>query len=263
MTGMGIVFAILLYTGWRPEPIGILIGFLTGFLGSASAMIINDVVDYRVDAVNKPWKPIPSGKVDPGVARYLSMVFLALAISINISLGLYPLLTALIYGLTGYLYSFMRRFWWSHFLVAFSTTSPIIYGYTVAGSPREYLVLAVMFSLTIYVATLGREVVKAWMDIEGDKRYGYVTIPLRYGVDATKKIIVATALTAPMLALLTGYLAHTSIYYYVLMLVSSTIYVIYMVKTVVKPDKKNMEKTRRYTLYAMMLGLLAFLLSKT
>jgi len=264
MTGLGIVFSILLYSGWTIDYVKIVIGFITGFLGSSAAMVINDVVDYRVDAINKPWKPIPSGIVDRVKASYLSIALLTTAIAINTLLGIYPLFTALVYGVLGYIYSFLRRYWWSHFIVAFSTTSPIIYGYVVAGSPKQYLVLAIMFSTTIYTATLGREIVKAIMDLEGDKRYGYNTLPLKYGIDNARKTILFTTITAPLLAYITGYLAQTSITYYLLITISITIYVYHMVSTIKNiHDKKLLEKTRRNTLYAMLIGLFAFLLSKT
>ncbi len=263
MTGIGIVFALLLYRGWRPDPILLLIGFITGFLGTASTMIINDVVDREVDKINKPWKPIPSGYVDPFKATVLSIILLVTAITINIYVGLTALATATVYGLIGYCYSLLRRYWWSHFLVAFSTTAPTIYGYVLAGTPSDYLNLAIFYTLTIFTATLGREVVKAVMDMEGDKRYGYVTIPIKYGVEKARKIILATGLAAPLLGVLTGVLAGTTIYYYILIMVTGIIYGTSMYEAYKWiSDKQVLENTRRKTLAAMMIGLIAFLVSK-
>ncbi len=264
MTGIGIVFAVLVYSGWNPDPFHLFIGFLTGYFGSAAAMVVNDVVDYSVDRVNKPWKPIPAGKVDVVRAKYFSIVLLLLTIIVNISMGSIVLVVVAIYSLTAYIYSFLRKHWWSQLIVPFSTTSPIIYGYVLTGMPRQYLSLAVMFSITIYLASLGREIVKAIQDREGDNKYGYVTIPLKYGLEASRKTILLTGILSSITAYLTGLLGETSILYYILITITVAIYLYHVVKIYGSIDDKTLlEKTRKNMLKAMMIGLIAFLLSKT
>ncbi len=46
----------------------ILFGFLTGFTFCAAAMVINDYYDRKIDAINEPLRPIPSGTVKPSEA---------------------------------------------------------------------------------------------------------------------------------------------------------------------------------------------------
>jgi geranylgeranylglycerol-phosphate geranylgeranyltransferase len=226
--------------------------------------MINDVVDRGVDAINKPWKPIPRGIVNPRTVAILSIILLVAAITVNILVSIPATITALVYGIVAYTYSFMRRRWWSHFQVAFSTTAPTVYGYVLAGMPPEYMNLAILFSATIFTATLGRELVKALMDMEGDRRMGYSTIPLKYGVEKTSKAILVLGVTAPILGYMTGILAGTGILYYILITITSILYTYYMLKAYKKPvDKNVLEDARRNTLKAMMIGLLAFLLSKT
>src|ERR1035441_7285253 len=43
--------------------LNILFGFLTGFTFCAAAMVINDYYDRKIDAINEPQRPIPSGTV--------------------------------------------------------------------------------------------------------------------------------------------------------------------------------------------------------
>src|SRR5665647_634584 len=43
--------------------LNILFGFLTGFMFCAAAMVINDYYDRKIDAINEPQRPIPSGLV--------------------------------------------------------------------------------------------------------------------------------------------------------------------------------------------------------
>ncbi|HKT21535.1 MAG TPA: UbiA family prenyltransferase, partial [Nitrososphaerales archaeon] len=53
------------------------LGFLTGFFICAYSMVANDAYDIEVDKVNRPERPIPSGKVSPGEASRLSIAALA------------------------------------------------------------------------------------------------------------------------------------------------------------------------------------------
>src|SRR4030042_1170914 len=56
--------------------LNILFGFLTGFMLTAAAMAINDYYDRKIDAVNEPLRPIPSGLVSSREALAL-VVFLS------------------------------------------------------------------------------------------------------------------------------------------------------------------------------------------
>src|SRR5665648_520811 len=53
--------------------LNILFGFITGFTFCAAAMVINDYYDRKIDAINEPQRPIPSGTIKPKE----SLVFMA------------------------------------------------------------------------------------------------------------------------------------------------------------------------------------------
>ena len=260
MTGIGVVFAIMVYENTlTPSIFKFLTGFLTGFLGCAAPMLINDYVDRGVDAVNKPWKPIPSSRVNAEIVLVLSIVFLIIPLPLNLFLGVNAFLVATFYMITGYFYSFLRRYWWSHGIVALSTTAPVVYGYIVAGAPQEKLTFTILFASTMFVVTLGREIVKAVMDIEGDKKYGYVTLPIKYGADRALETIPLMAVTGSTLGVLAGILGHASIAYLVLILVAGGLYTLEAFSVYRSNDNKQvLEKARKNMLGAMMIGLLAF-----
>ncbi|ADI32409.1 geranylgeranylglycerol-phosphate geranylgeranyltransferase [Staphylothermus hellenicus] len=263
MTGIGVVFAYLVFTDYSIDcPLCIIIGFITGYLGAASSMLINDYVDREVDAVNKPWKPIPSGRIDPGTIYYSSISMLIIIPFINIFLGIAPLITALTYSVVGYMYSYLRKYWWSHFIVSISTTGPIIYGYILAGMPINKLVFTILFSTTIFIITTGREVLKATIDIVGDKKYGYVTIPIKYGVETAGKTILSAGILGSLMGILAGILGGAGILYMVLIIIAAALYTVWAYKSFKRiNDKTILEKARKNMLYAMMIGLLAFWLS--
>ncbi len=264
MTGLGVLFAVFVYTNYSLPPIHVLvIGFLTGFLGSASSMLINDYIDRFVDAVNKPWKPIPGGRVNPRVVLWSSLLVMVSAIIINIPLGFTAVEVAGVYVVVGYAYSFLRKYWWSHFIVSFSTTGPIVYGYVVAGAPASLLGLMACFSLTIFFINTGREILKAIMDIEGDKKYGYVTIPIRYGVEKAKLLMIIVGLIGSVLGIATGLAGYAGAYYLALITAAAIVYMYALINAYRYTSRiEVLEKSRKQTIRAMLLGLIAFLLSR-
>jgi geranylgeranylglycerol-phosphate geranylgeranyltransferase len=58
--------------------LNILFGFLTGFTFCAAAMVINDYYDRKIDAINEPQRPIPSGAVKPNEALVFVVVLSAI-----------------------------------------------------------------------------------------------------------------------------------------------------------------------------------------
>jgi len=48
--------------------LNLLFGYLTGFTFCVAAMVINDYYDRKIDAINEPQRPIPSGTVKPNEA---------------------------------------------------------------------------------------------------------------------------------------------------------------------------------------------------
>lgn len=262
LTGFAIVLSILVYSNWNIDILKLIIGFITGYAGSAAAMCVNDYVDVETDSINKPWKPIPSGLVSRSKALYMSIGFLLIAVLINIFDS--KLLTvALIYGSTSYFYSFLKKYWWRHLIVCFSTTAPIVYGYVASNMPREYLYFTLLYAATMFTATFGREIVKAIMDIEGDRENNYMTIPLKYGLDTSKKLLYATCVSSIITGLVAGCtLKYIPIPYIVLILTAGSVYSYYLLKTAnsINNNFINMNllmKTRKITLLAMFIGIVA------
>jgi 4-hydroxybenzoate polyprenyltransferase len=71
--------------------LSVVLGTLVVFLMAGAGNVINDVFDYKIDAVNKPDRPIPSGKITLKNARiyagilYTTSAFISLVISYQIN----------------------------------------------------------------------------------------------------------------------------------------------------------------------------------
>jgi geranylgeranylglycerol-phosphate geranylgeranyltransferase len=265
LSGLGAVLATLAFTDYEisaHSTLVLIVAFTTGFTLTACSMIINDLLDIEVDRVNKPWKPLPRGEASPRIAKILAVTLGSLGVLVNLT-AQNPLLvaTALAYCTIGVLYSYMRKHWWSHTLVAASTTGPIIYGYIAANHPPSKLELAVLFSTVVYAATMGREILKSIQDYRGDTMRGYATIATKFGVNRALKAMITAGLLASLLALTSTILLRTSTAYKALILVTVIVYTHSLLRAYRDPTPQELEKARRRTLIAMSTGLLAFWLS--
>ncbi|AFK50893.1 geranylgeranylglycerol-phosphategeranylgeranyltransferase [Thermogladius calderae 1633] len=266
MSGLGALMALLVYRGYTPP--GILVAVVataTGYLSTAASMLVNDYVDAAVDAVNKPWKPIPSGRVSRETTRSLGLALAVSSIVLNAllalaepGLGWLPALVVAVYTLVGLAYSYLRAHWWSHLLVSLSTTGPVVYGYVLAGPPQGKLAFTAAFTVLVFLVTTGREVVKALQDVEGDKKAGYKTIPIVFGAEASRRLVLVIGASAPFLALV-AYAFNGSTAFLVLILLAAAAYLHQAVKAYSRPtDKKVLEDARVKMLASMVLGLVAF-----
>ena len=148
------------------------LGFLTGFFVCAYSMVVNDVYDIEVDRVNRPERPLPSGRVSLRQAKALSYGALAAGIACAaLSLDLLALAIAAAYAFLSWLYNGRAKKTGlpGNLIVASSLAIPFIYGGAVTGG-SVWGSLLLMMALTAFFSGVGREVVKAMADVEGDAK---------------------------------------------------------------------------------------------
>ena len=174
----------------------------------ASGNLINDYFDADIDRVNKPRRPIPSGRLSEFqvlTVYRLATVLLAAAAT----LGLPWCQTAIVFGWQILLYLYAR---WvkrlpilGNLLVGAVVSSAFIFGAVPTGNVGE-VGFPVFFA---FMFVVGRELVKSAEDVEGDKTNGAVTLPVRLGTEKAGLIAVcflaACILAAPVPVLLHYY----------------------------------------------------------
>lgn len=262
MTGLAVVFAYLVNTNYKFNYELLAIGFITGYLASASSMLVNDYVDLEADKINKPWKPLPRGIVSPKIVFILSLVFLITAVMINLFVSEIAFFTVLLLATIAYSYSFLRKYWWSHFIVSTGTTAPIVYGYVLAGLPRDTLVLNTLFATVVFLINSSREFIKSVADIEGDRKSGYYTIAVKYGKKTAISTALLIAVAGVIIALLIGFLGFANRVYTITLFASGLWFILNIVKIYREPCKEKVLKTKNSLLKAMLLALIGYLLSR-
>jgi len=258
MTGLAVIFTVFVAEKYIINNyFNVVVGFLTGFLASSASMLINDVVDLDVDKVNKPWKPLPRGVFKPQSIRSISIVLLIVGVMINISVSPTAFLTALIYSMIAYTYSFLRRSWYSQFLVSLAVTGPFIYGLTLAKTGKAIFII--LFSIVVFLINTSREFVKSIADINGDLKYNYKTIATVYGIKNSAKASLLLSLTGSIIAVVIGLAKLAGLVYTVILGVCGVIYTLLALIVVLNPVKAQTMKN--IMIYVMLIALIGFLLS--
>lgn len=237
------------------------LGFLTGFLICAYSMAVNDTYDLEVDRVNRPDRPIPSGRVSVQDASRLSFIVLAAGIACSV-LSLNPLavVIAAAYAFLSWLYNSRAKKTGlpGNLIVASSLAIPFIYGGAVSGGSIAGSLL-LMMALTAFFSGVGREVVKAMADVEGDAKRDVNSIARSKGLPYASRVgalFFLLAVSTSWVPLVSG-LANELYTFGVV--VPDAIFLYLAVAIATRHDPASAYTVKKVALAGMTVGLLVFI----
>lgn len=191
------------YVAGTGEWLNIMLAVLATILVSASANAWNDYLDIEIDRINRPDRPLPSGQVSPRAAKWFSLTLAVLSLLIAASINLPSFIIVLFANLLLYIYSLKLKstVLLGNLSVAFTSAMSVVFGGVAAGNPKPTLWLFVI----IFVAILGREVLKTMADYEGDLSESVRTISTVWGKRAAR-IVFYILIIATLIMMLLPYL---------------------------------------------------------
>ncbi len=227
-----------------------LIGMLVVFLISGGGMVVNDIKDAEIDKINKPKRPIPSGKISKKAAGiYAVLLFVVgnfLALYYLNELALYVSVFASLL-LIAYAVLLKRVIMAGHISVSLLVALTFIYGGVIVGDYSKLFVLAGL----AFLANMGREIYKTIDDVMGDKSQNVRTLALKYGVLKTKIIAHIFIIAAVVISFVPYFTGVFNEIYLFFVVISDIVFVM----AVVMPVKHSSKLTK----IAMMVALVAFL----
>ncbi|MGC8558815.1 MAG: UbiA family prenyltransferase [Nitrososphaeria archaeon] len=199
MSGIGVIIGAILVRYFSPYELTL--GFITGFFITGYAMVINDIMDLKIDQINRPERPLSSGRVSLRSAKSLALTMLATGIVASFTLGIVELVIASLFALLSFLYSWkLKRFGLiGNASVATSMSIPFVFGSLIK---PELNSLVISLALTAFFAGIGREIIKGISDIEGDSKMGVRTVAVSMGSHAAA-VVSSFFIT---LAIITSYI---------------------------------------------------------
>ncbi|PIU12930.1 MAG: digeranylgeranylglyceryl phosphate synthase [Hadesarchaea archaeon CG08_land_8_20_14_0_20_51_8] len=237
------------------------LAFAAAVLIAGAGNAVNDYFDRNIDKVNRPKRPIPSGRVEPSTALNISQAMFALGILLVIPINWECVIIAALNSLilASYAARLKRIGIAGNIAIGYLVGSTFIFGGLVIGELQVASILAAMAVL----ATVGRELIKDIEDMKGDRANKIVTIPLRYGTRKAAALATAFIAAAIVLAPLPRIL-YSSIFGSVYLGVATVSIVVFIAAAALilgAQDKATAANASLACKVAMGIGLLAFLVA--
>lgn len=171
----------------------ILIGaFSCGLLVSATHAI-NNIYDLEIDKINKPYRALPSKKMSLSEAWSITIFFYILSFILAISINWSFFIIFLVMSSFTILYScppfnLKRKGIFANIAIAIPRGLLIVIaGWSVIKSVFHFLPWYIGFISFLFLA--GAVTTKDFADIEGDKKNNCITLPVKYGIKKSIKLI--------------------------------------------------------------------------
>lgn len=183
---------------WPIVLVGIL---LAGPLVCATSQAVNDWFDRHVDAINEPRRPIPSGRMPGHWGLYIAVVWTAVSLAVAGMLGPWVFVASLVGMALAWAYSappfrLKRNGWWGNSAVAICYEGvPWLTAVVVmTGVPprAEIFALALLYSFGAH----GIMTLNDFKSVQGDRRMGVGSLPVRLGVDAAARVACGVMVVA-------------------------------------------------------------------
>jgi 4-hydroxybenzoate polyprenyltransferase len=194
----GIICGASIASNGMPKPlIKVLFACISAALLNGSSNIINQVCDLEIDRINKPERPLPKGKLGRRECILICLIIWVTGAAISTAVGV---LFTTLYVLASILmlsYSIppfrTKRY---GFLANLTIAVPRGVCLVVAGKAAVHGELSSLWNAEIWFAggiftlfLLGAATAKDFSDMRGDRKYGCSTLPCRFGVSKTIRII--------------------------------------------------------------------------
>ena len=243
----------------------VLIFFSMAFITSAG-FAINDYFDRESDAVIKPKRPIPSGALSlkqvVAISGVLFAVGLVMAAFINwVSFAIIAVDSALLL-----FYSIVvkrKSGFAANVLIGILTGTAFLYGEATISNPATISLI----SLSLYpiaFGTIGGNILRDVLSLDGDSKVGYPTLPQKIGIPNSVKTAAVFFTLTGMLAPLPYFIGNFTVYYLPLILLWSVLLIYSSVRLVTLASTvANVRKYERIVTMSMILLPLALIVEAT
>jgi geranylgeranylglycerol-phosphate geranylgeranyltransferase len=244
--------------------------FFTALFLEASTFALNDYYDLEIDKKNKRVdRPLVRGDISPRTALYSFFILFPLGIISSFFVNNTCFIIALVTALLAILYDAkMKKIKLiGNFYIAYVMAIPFIFG---GAAVLENDVLFFEIDPAIYIVALiaffagsGREIMKDVMDFEGDVKKGVKSFPKYIGERKSNIIAGFFFIIAICLSFL-PFIIEDQIYYlnysYLLLVFITDIMLLSTSFQLIIKKKPNLKIYRSFTLFAIFIGLIAFLI---
>jgi geranylgeranylglycerol-phosphate geranylgeranyltransferase len=258
--GLALLTSYAITKGALNPEIALLTFISMAFITSAG-FSLNDYFDRESDAVIKPKRPIPSGTLSLKQVVAISVILFVGGLSLAAWINQLSLILLLIDSILLVVYSATikrKSGFAANILVGILTGTAFLYGEAVTlGSNVISPTSLTLASLSLYpiaCGTIGGNVLRDILSLEGDSKVGYPTLPQKIGninsVKTAAFFFTATGVLAPLPFLLNQF----TIYYLPLIMIWSILLIYSSIRLVTSASTvQNVRKYERLITMSMIL----------
>jgi geranylgeranylglycerol-phosphate geranylgeranyltransferase len=239
----------------------LLIFFSMAFITSAG-FAINDYFDRESDAVIKPKRPIPAGALSLKQVIAVSGVLFAFGLMMSAFINWLSFAIIAVDSIVLLLYSFLvkrKSGFVANVIVGILTGTAFLYGQATVSAPPTISLI----SLSLYpiaFGTIGGNVLRDILSVEGDSKVGYPTLPQKIGNYNAAKVGAVFFLLTGLLAPLPFFIGEFTVYYLPLILLWSILLIYSSIRLITSGTTvQNIRKYERIVTMSMMLLPLALI----
>jgi geranylgeranylglycerol-phosphate geranylgeranyltransferase len=196
----------------NPAEAALLIFFSMAAITSAG-FAINDYFDKESDAVIKPKRPIPSGALTLKQVIVVSTALFAIGLALAALINLYSFAILLMDSLLLVVYSAIvkkKSGFAANLLMGFLTGTAFVYGEAAIGNTITIISLSLY---PIAFGTIGGNILRDVLSLEGDSKVGYPTLPQKIGNPKSTRVAAIFFIVCGVLAPLPFFIGEFTILY--------------------------------------------------
>lgn len=173
---------------WRVS----LLVFTVPLLGWIAGLYLADFYDRVLDSIQKPHRPIPSGRITALEALFVGAAYAVIGLVLTLLLSFLNVLLVFVAGFLVFLYAryTKSRGLLGNFNRGAMTVVTYLFGVFSIGSITSIPPSVWLLSVVFFFHDANSNIIGAIRDVHGDKTGGYTTTPVRYGIRTTLLISV-------------------------------------------------------------------------
>ncbi len=247
---VSLVGACLRYGDIPPIRISLLVFFIP-ILGWIAGLYLADYYDRTLDAIQKPHRPIPSGRISAREALIVGGSYAIIGLGLSFLLPPINIVLVFIAGILVLSYAKLTKAegLLGNFNRGAMTVITFLFGVFSITTTSQIPVSLLLLSLVFFFHDTNSNIIGAIRDVHGDKTGGYATTPVKYGIRLT--LIISVTLSSIYLLLTTGVISFSTLVLYptyFLLLFSIGILILCLMYLILFTSVNTL--TRKQSLYA-------------
>jgi 4-hydroxybenzoate polyprenyltransferase/geranylgeranylglycerol-phosphate geranylgeranyltransferase len=172
------------------------LSFFIPMMGWTAGLYLSDFLDRKLDAIQKPHRPIPSGRIKPIEALIIGGIIAFSGLFLSFLLSFNNMILVFVVALLVFLYAKISKSYGvsGNLNRGFITVAAYFFGVFSLNQPVHLIPLHIwLLSLVFLLHDTNSNLVGAIRDVEGDRQGGYNTVPVKYGIKIS--IFISLVLT--------------------------------------------------------------------